>query len=253
MQEVSGSIPLTSTTDDTAVRFQSGLQNPGSPSSRGLGHCPFTAATGVRIPLGTPPYSVACAISEALCLSGVAFRPPVSKRVFQNAGCGIPSRGRPDRNGPRVGGSLGVICARRPAPVPCLTAFGGQQPKLFETRCALMTASLSLLADRKTMPADLKAQSARAYIFGIGLTGAPNVISGQHHLQNHSTDFPVFPPHDPADAQFALSQRAFRRLVDLAEETSWKAFDCTAPAMSFGFWRNAKSAVRSASTSSPMR
>ncbi len=24
-----------------------------SPSSRGLGHCPFTAATGVRIPLGT--------------------------------------------------------------------------------------------------------------------------------------------------------------------------------------------------------
>jgi hypothetical protein len=26
-----------------------------SPSSRGLGHCPFTAATGVRIPLGTPP------------------------------------------------------------------------------------------------------------------------------------------------------------------------------------------------------
>ena len=25
-----------------------------SPSSRGLGHCPFTAVTGVRIPLGTP-------------------------------------------------------------------------------------------------------------------------------------------------------------------------------------------------------
>ena len=25
-----------------------------SPSSRGLGHCPFTAATGVRLPLGTP-------------------------------------------------------------------------------------------------------------------------------------------------------------------------------------------------------
>ena len=28
-----------------------------SPSSSGLGHCPFTAATGVRIPLGTPFYS----------------------------------------------------------------------------------------------------------------------------------------------------------------------------------------------------
>src|ERR1700733_3173839 len=27
---------------------------PASPSSRGLGHIPFTDATGVRIPLGTP-------------------------------------------------------------------------------------------------------------------------------------------------------------------------------------------------------
>lgn len=26
----------------------------GSPSSSGLGHCPFTAVTGVRLPLGTP-------------------------------------------------------------------------------------------------------------------------------------------------------------------------------------------------------
>ncbi len=30
----------------------------GSPSSRGLGHRPFTAVTGVRIPLGTPLQSV---------------------------------------------------------------------------------------------------------------------------------------------------------------------------------------------------
>ena len=28
------------------------------PSSRGLGHCPFTAATGVRIPLGVPTLEV---------------------------------------------------------------------------------------------------------------------------------------------------------------------------------------------------
>jgi hypothetical protein len=28
---------------------------PASPSSRGLGHIPFTDATGVRIPVGTPP------------------------------------------------------------------------------------------------------------------------------------------------------------------------------------------------------
>ena len=41
MQEVSGSIPLTST------KYW-------SLSSRGLGHNPFTVGTGVRIPLGTP-------------------------------------------------------------------------------------------------------------------------------------------------------------------------------------------------------
>ena len=44
MQEVGGSIPPGST------RFF----RPASPSSRGLGHIPFTDATGVRIPVGTP-------------------------------------------------------------------------------------------------------------------------------------------------------------------------------------------------------
>ena len=43
MQEVSGSIPLSS----TKIR---------SLSSRGLGHDPFTVGTGVRIPVGTPRY-----------------------------------------------------------------------------------------------------------------------------------------------------------------------------------------------------
>ena len=45
MQEVSGSIPLTSTTKSDVCR---------SRSSRGLGHDPFTVVTGVRIPYGTP-------------------------------------------------------------------------------------------------------------------------------------------------------------------------------------------------------
>ena len=45
MQEVSGSIPLIST--KRASKFK-------SPSSRGLGHRPFTAVTRVRISLGTP-------------------------------------------------------------------------------------------------------------------------------------------------------------------------------------------------------
>ena len=43
MQEVGGSIPPSSTRLPTL-----------SPSSRGLGHRPFTAVTGVRLPLGTP-------------------------------------------------------------------------------------------------------------------------------------------------------------------------------------------------------
>ena len=46
MQEVIGSIPIGSTT----FRYVSAA----SPSSRGLGHNPFTVATGVRIPVGTP-------------------------------------------------------------------------------------------------------------------------------------------------------------------------------------------------------
>jgi hypothetical protein len=60
MQEVSGSIPLTSTTADKAVEKAAKQQqnssngSPRSPSSRGLGHHPFTVSTGVRIPVGTP-------------------------------------------------------------------------------------------------------------------------------------------------------------------------------------------------------
>ena len=51
MQEVGGSIPPSSTTNHTDNSLK-------SPSSRGLGLRPFTAATGVRIPLGTPFFLV---------------------------------------------------------------------------------------------------------------------------------------------------------------------------------------------------
>ena len=51
MQEVGGSIPPGSTILPSLEDHFSMIM---SPSSRGLGHCPFTAATGVRIPLGTP-------------------------------------------------------------------------------------------------------------------------------------------------------------------------------------------------------
>src|SRR5262245_52488797 len=55
MQEVDGSIPSGST------RLRAGIRGPAkSPSSRGLGHNPFTVATGVRIPVGTPFRRRAC-------------------------------------------------------------------------------------------------------------------------------------------------------------------------------------------------
>jgi hypothetical protein len=56
MQEVSGSIPLGSTTPNIRPFGLSKQLDDfnASPSSRGLGHHPFTVATGVRIPVGTP-------------------------------------------------------------------------------------------------------------------------------------------------------------------------------------------------------
>jgi hypothetical protein len=51
MQEVGGSIPPGSTSLKVGDRS---IFRPASPSSRGLGHIPFTDATGVRIPVGTP-------------------------------------------------------------------------------------------------------------------------------------------------------------------------------------------------------
>ena len=52
MQEVGGSIPPGSTSFHIGNRWI--FLRPASPSSRGLGHIPFTDATGVRIPVGTP-------------------------------------------------------------------------------------------------------------------------------------------------------------------------------------------------------
>src|SRR3546814_7798328 len=71
MQEVGGSIPPGSTiclNECCWTRYT-------SPSSRGLGHHPFTVDTGVRIPVGTPsirpqglPQGGPCRFSAALSL-----------------------------------------------------------------------------------------------------------------------------------------------------------------------------------------
>ncbi|CBJ11629.1 hypothetical protein LLO_1270 [Legionella longbeachae NSW150] len=55
MQEVGGSIPPSSTINILDV---DGKKCSRSPSSRGLGHRPFTAGTGVRTPLGTPFFCI---------------------------------------------------------------------------------------------------------------------------------------------------------------------------------------------------
>ena len=73
MQEVIGSIPFTSTKIVEKVQvFVAGFKKAcvGSskvktPSSRGLGHYPFTVGTGVRIPVGSPEFAALQVAHEA--------------------------------------------------------------------------------------------------------------------------------------------------------------------------------------------
>src|SRR3546814_18800378 len=78
MQEVGGSIPPGSTICFNECCWTRST----SPSSRGLGHHPFTVDTGVRIPVGTPsirpqglpqggPYRFSAALSLPQCASGL--------------------------------------------------------------------------------------------------------------------------------------------------------------------------------------
>ena len=50
-----------------------------SRSSRGLGHRPFTAVTGVRIPYGTPLAGIAQLVEHNLAKVGVASSSLVSR------------------------------------------------------------------------------------------------------------------------------------------------------------------------------
>jgi hypothetical protein len=80
MQEVSGSIPLTSTICNNALIRK-------SPSSRGLGHHPFTVSTGVRIPVGTPQIGVASDSKDV----GIAWL-LWHRKVTQQDACGAGSK-----------------------------------------------------------------------------------------------------------------------------------------------------------------
>src|SRR5690606_38252278 len=72
MQEVAGSIPASSTKPRRLTA---------SPSSRGLGHYPFTVVTGVRIPVGTPLQDAGPATRRA---SSSQPRPGQSLRACQS-------------------------------------------------------------------------------------------------------------------------------------------------------------------------
>src|SRR6185312_15652515 len=69
MQEVVGSIPTSSTKllKGRPVGRPYTFSEVPSPSSRGLGHSPFTAVTGVRIPMGTPSKQKNPASSRVFC------------------------------------------------------------------------------------------------------------------------------------------------------------------------------------------
>ena len=67
-----------------AILFFSGAGKvSGSPSSSGLGHCPFTAVTGVRLPLGTPFAGIAQLVEHDLAKVGVASSSLVSRSVIE--------------------------------------------------------------------------------------------------------------------------------------------------------------------------
>ena len=59
---------------DNAAILEYNAQLLRRPSSRGLGHCPFTAATGVRIPVGVPIQKPACFKQVFSYLTAILFQ-----------------------------------------------------------------------------------------------------------------------------------------------------------------------------------
>src|SRR5688572_25190946 len=68
---------------------QAGFGFTASPSSRGLGHYPFTVATGVRIPVGTPLFKqTGLGQPGPVCFCAFVRRArvPAAKRMARDAG-----------------------------------------------------------------------------------------------------------------------------------------------------------------------
>ncbi len=95
MQEVSGSIPLTSTTVSNHWLKQFNRVQVMTLSSRGLGHHPFTVSTGVRIPVGSPSFvALGFVVSVKLVLQSKSFKlPGVVVQLVRIPACHAGGRG----------------------------------------------------------------------------------------------------------------------------------------------------------------
>ena len=107
MQEVSGSIPLTSTIVSRNEFYNSKLNCQNSRlnckisvqvmtlSSRGLGHHPFTVSTGVRIPVGSPSFvALGFVVSVKLVFQSKSFKlPGVVVQLVRIPACHAGGRG----------------------------------------------------------------------------------------------------------------------------------------------------------------
>ena len=68
------------------------MVSPRSPSSRGLGHHPFTVSTGVRIPLGTPDFCSIGAVVQLVRISachaeGRGFESRPLRQLYKHDKC----------------------------------------------------------------------------------------------------------------------------------------------------------------------
>ena len=90
-----------------------------SPSSRGLGHRPFTAVTRVRIPLGTPFKSIGYAVPVTAKPSPYPKHSKGGGRVCDTARGDLPLRSRYRSTGAALADAPGSInCSSSPPLAP---------------------------------------------------------------------------------------------------------------------------------------
>ena len=176
MQEVGGSIPPGSTSFRLRDRFFFG---PASPSSRGLGHIPFTDATGVRIPVGTPLYPVYRAVSGS--------PPSVVHKVLR---CQISGSRLPWKRAKMTTRcvSAGIMHAKRESPGDDTANI------LSETHCAFQGSSKGFGAQgfQTLGAADLRCSAAHASFTPASFSRIADGINRRYAFSIMASDVPVW-------------------------------------------------------------